>query len=59
LVPGAYQGRGRGNAFLNDLLDSDVLCHIVDASGTTDAGGAETPEGDVSPLDEVRWFVLG
>ncbi|GFR42959.1 hypothetical protein Agub_g3957, partial [Astrephomene gubernaculifera] len=23
LVPGAYQGRGRGNAFLNDLCDAD------------------------------------
>ena len=31
LVPGAYQGRGRGNAFLNDLTDADVLIHVVDA----------------------------
>lgn len=28
LVPGAYTGRGRGNAFLNDLLDADVLIHV-------------------------------
>eukprot|EP00198_Chlamydomonas_reinhardtii_P003635 XP_001692971.1 predicted protein [Chlamydomonas reinhardtii] len=39
LVPGAYQGRGRGNAFLNDLCDADVLIHVVDASGTTDREG--------------------
>ena len=29
LVPGAYQGRGRGNRFLDDLTDADVLVHIV------------------------------
>lgn len=29
LVPGAYQGRGRGNKFLDDLTDADVLIHIV------------------------------
>jgi len=29
LVPGAYQGRGRGNKFLDDLTDADVLVHIV------------------------------
>ncbi|GIL60696.1 hypothetical protein Vafri_15231, partial [Volvox africanus] len=39
LVPGAYQGRGRGNAFLNDLCDADVLIHVVDGSGTTDREG--------------------
>jgi hypothetical protein len=33
LVPGAYQGRGRGNAFLDDLAECDVLIHVVDASG--------------------------
>ena len=32
LVPGAWQGLGRGNAFLNDLVDADVLLHIVDVS---------------------------
>jgi ribosome-binding ATPase YchF (GTP1/OBG family) len=58
LVPGAYLGRGRGNAFLNDLLDSDVLMHIVDASGTTDQGGNVVSEGEESPLAEIRWLVV-
>ena len=31
--------RSAGNAFLNDLVDADVLLHIVDVSGTTDEGG--------------------
>ena len=39
LVPGAYQGRGRGNAFLNELCDADVLIHIVDAAGLCDENG--------------------
>lgn len=39
LVPGAYQGRGKGNAFLNDLCDADVLIHVIDASGCSDKDG--------------------
>ena len=39
LVPGAYQGRGKGNKFLDDLTDADVLIHVVDASGTSDTEG--------------------
>lgn len=39
LVPGAYQGRGRGNQFLNDLCDAQVLIHVCDASGMADAEG--------------------
>ncbi len=54
LVPGAYQGRGRGNAFLNDLCDADVLVHVVDASGSTDREGGATKEGEgADPLEEV------
>ena len=39
LVPGASEGRGRGNAFLNDLSQSDALIQVVDAAGTTDIEG--------------------
>lgn len=39
--PGAYLGRGRGNAFLNDLVDADSLVHVVDASGRSDAEGVD------------------
>jgi hypothetical protein len=45
-LAGAYQGRGRGNAFLNDLCDADVLVHVVDCSGTTDNEGAATAAGE-------------
>jgi predicted esterase len=61
LVPGAYQGRGRGNQFLNDLCDATVLIHVVDASGTADAQGNTTvTDGDESaytnPLDDLAWI---
>lgn len=39
LVPGAHQGRGLGNKFLDDLRQADALIHVVDVSGTTDAEG--------------------
>lgn len=51
---GAYQGRGRGNAFLNDLCDADVLVHVVDGSGTTDAEGVAAQPGEgADPLHEI------
>ncbi len=52
LVPGAYQGRGKGNAFLNDLLDADALVHVVDLSGRLDEGGYERGGDDVDDASE-------
>ena len=40
LVPGAHEGKGLGNKFLDDLRHADALIHVVDVSGTTDAEGA-------------------
>jgi len=39
LVPGASEGRGRGNDFLNDLAHCDALIQVVDASASTDIEG--------------------
>ncbi|XP_033741210.1 uncharacterized GTP-binding protein YGR210C-like [Pecten maximus] len=54
LVPGAWEGKGRGNKFLNDLLDADVLIHVIDASGTTNEKGEETQGYD--PANDIRWL---
>ncbi|KAJ2384038.1 serine palmitoyltransferase component, partial [Coemansia sp. RSA 2603] len=54
LVPGASEGLGLGNQFLDDLRQADALIHVVDASGTTDAQGKETRGYD--PLDDVQWL---
>jgi len=39
LVEGASEGKGLGNAFLNDLASADAFIHVVDMSGETDAEG--------------------
>lgn len=54
LCPGAYQGLGKGNRFLNDLVDCDAFVHVVDASGETDRSG-QVSDDFVSIDDEVRW----
>eukprot|EP01064_Diplonema_japonicum_P023710 TRINITY_DN34116_c0_g1_i1.p1 TRINITY_DN34116_c0_g1~~TRINITY_DN34116_c0_g1_i1.p1 ORF type:complete len:769 (+),score=163.83 TRINITY_DN34116_c0_g1_i1:39-2345(+) len=56
LVPGAYQGRGKGNKFLDDLNDADVLIHVVDASGLTNSEGESKEKSNSDDvLEEVRW----
>jgi ribosome-binding ATPase len=54
LVPGAHEGKGLGNQFLDDARRSDVLIMVVDATGTTDAEGNQA-EGD--PVKDVE-FVM-
>ncbi len=48
LVPGASEGKGLGNQFLDDLRTADVFIHIVDCSGTTDSEGKPIENYDVS-----------
>ena len=54
LVPGAHEGKGMGNKFLDDLRQADVLIQIVDCSGTTDLEGNAVEGAD--PLDEIRFL---
>ncbi|OAA59118.1 GTP-binding protein [Niveomyces insectorum RCEF 264] len=54
LVPGAHQGRGLGNKFLDDLRHADALIHVVDVSGTTDAEGKTTRGYD--PSVDIAWL---
>jgi len=54
LVPGAHEGKGLGNQFLNDLNRADALIHIVDASGTTNEKGEATHGYD--PVNDVRFL---
>lgn len=54
LVPGAHEGKGLGNKFLDDLRTADCLVHVVDVSGTTDANGKETVGYD--PIEDIDWL---
>jgi len=56
LVPGANEGKGLGNKFLNDLSQADALIHVVDASGSTDAEGKEVAEGTHDPIEDVKFL---
>ena len=56
LVPGAHEGRGMGNQFLDDLSQADVLIHIVDASGALDSEGQEVDAGTHDPVDDVKFL---
>ncbi len=56
LVPGAWQGKGLGNAFLDELRQADALIHVVDASGGTDADGNQVAPGSRDPMEDVRFL---
>jgi len=56
LVPGAWEGRGLGNQFLDEIRRADVLIHIVDASGGTDCEGRLCRPGENDPLDDVKFL---
>jgi len=56
LVPGAHEGKGLGNKFLDDLRQADVLIHIVDASGSTNENGEKVPAGSYDPANDVRFL---
>ena len=63
LIPGAHEGKGLGNQFLSDLNETDVLIHIVDFSGRTDAKGEATeghdPREDIDFLENEldMWYL--
>ncbi len=56
LVPGAWQGRGLGNQFLDEILKADALIHVVDASGATDIEGRLLKPSSHNPLEDVRFL---
>jgi len=54
IVPGAHEGKGLGNRFLDDVRSADVLIQIVDASGKTDSEG--NPCENYDPATEIRFL---
>jgi hypothetical protein len=56
LVPDAWQGRGLGNQFLDEIRKADALIHIVDASGGTDCEGRLCKSGEHDPLEDVKFL---
>lgn len=56
LVPGAHEGRGLGNKFLDDLRQARAFIHIIDASGSTDEEGRPCEPGTHDPLEDVEFL---
>jgi ribosome-binding ATPase len=59
LVPGANEGKGRGNAFLADLANCDALIQVVDAAGLTDIEGnpiAAVEDSRASMQEEISFL---
>ena len=53
LVPGAHEGRGLGNQFLDELTNADAILHVVDASGGTNEEGEPVEVGEHDPVEDV------
>ena len=56
IVPGAWEGRGLGNQFLDEIFRADALIHVVDASGGTDCEGRTCKLGEHDPLEDVKFL---
>ncbi len=56
IVPGAWEGRGLGNQFLDEIRRADALIHVVDASGGTDCEGKTCKLGEHDPLEDVKFL---
>jgi len=56
LVPGAHEGRGLGNQFLDELTNADAILNVLDASGSTNAEGEPVEEGSHDPVEDVEFI---
>lgn len=56
LVPGASQGQGMGNQFLDDLRQADALIHVIDVSGSTNERGEPVEKLSHDPLKDVKFL---
>ncbi|MBW2977134.1 redox-regulated ATPase YchF [Candidatus Woesearchaeota archaeon] len=56
LVPGAHEGKGMGNQFLDDLNQADVLIHIIDVSGSTNEKGEPVEALSYDPANDIKFL---
>lgn len=65
LIKDAWKGKGLGNQFLSIAAQSDVLLHVVDASGGIDSTGKITEAGSGDPISDfadieeelIMWYL--
>ncbi len=56
LVPGASEGKGMGNKFLDDLSAADALIHVIDISGSTNEKGESVEKGSYDPINDIKFL---
>jgi hypothetical protein len=56
LVPGAHEGKGMGNQFLDDLRQADALIHVIDISGSVNETGEPVPSLSYDPMKDVEFL---
>jgi ribosome-binding ATPase len=56
LVPGAHEGKGMGNQFLDDLRQANCLIHVIDCSGSTNEKGESVTPGSYNPENDVLFL---
>ncbi len=58
LVPGAHKGQGKGNEFLDDLNQADVLIHVIDISGSVNEKGEPVEPLSYNPAKDIKFLEL-
>lgn len=56
LVPGAHEGKGLGNKFLDDLRQADAFIHVIDLSGGTNANGESVTINSYDPANDIKFL---
>lgn len=56
LVPGAHEGLGMGNQFLDDLRQADALIHVIDVSGSVNEKGEPVEPLSYDPSNDIRFL---
>ncbi|MBI2134632.1 redox-regulated ATPase YchF [Candidatus Woesearchaeota archaeon] len=56
LVPGAHEGKGMGNQFLDDLNQADALIHIIDVSGSINEKGEQVEKLSYNPSNDIKFL---
>jgi len=56
LVPGAHEGKGMGNQFLDDLNQADALIHVIDIAGSTNEKGESVNALSYDPSEDIKFL---
>jgi len=56
LVPGASEGKGLGNKFLDDLNQANALIHVIDISGSTNERGEPVEPLNYDPINDIEFL---